>query len=188
MGRLPERIRSEGVLLRRWLVSDAEALERALEVSAEHLRPWMPWMAEPLPTLEQRRAMLREWDREWREGGDVRLAVLLDHGVVGSCGLHRRRGPDVLEIGYWIHTLFVRRGIATTVARMLTDTAFSVPDINRTEIHHDKANAASASIPRRLGYEFVAEQPDERTAPAELGIDCTWRMRREQWLRKRGTA
>jgi RimJ/RimL family protein N-acetyltransferase len=188
MGRLPERIAGEGMLLRRWLVSDAEALERALETSAEHLRPWMPWMAEPLPTLEERRAMLREWEREWREGGDVLLAVLVDDGVVGSCGLHRRRGPGVLDIGYWIHPGFVRRGIATAVARMLTDTAFSVPDINHTEIHHDKANAASAAIPRRLGYEFVAEQPAEKTAPAELGIDCAWRMQRDRWLRRRGTA
>jgi RimJ/RimL family protein N-acetyltransferase len=66
---------------------------------------------------------------------------------------------------------------------MLTDAAFSVPDVNHTEIHHDKANAASAAIPRRLGYEFVAEQPAERTAPAELGIDCAWRMKRDQWRR-----
>ena len=114
--------------------------------------------------------------------------MLVDDGVVGSCGLHRRRGPDVLEIGYWVHTRFVRRGIATTVARMLTDAAFLVPEINRTEVHRDKANTASAGIPRRRGYEFLAEQPDEKTAPAELGIDCTRRMPREEWLRKRGGA
>lgn len=187
-GLLPEHITGDGLLLRRWLVSDAEALERAIETSAEHLRPWMPWMAEPLPTLEQRRAMLGEWERQWRAGGDVRLAVLGEHGVLGSCGLHRRSGPDVLEIGYWIHACFVRRGIATAVARILTDAAFSVPDINHTEIHHDRANAASAAIARRLGYEFVAEQLAERAAPAELGIDCAWRMPRDRWLRGRGTA
>jgi peroxiredoxin (alkyl hydroperoxide reductase subunit C) len=182
--RLPERIEGHGLLLRRWLVGDARAMEQAIAESAEHLRPWMAWMAESPQTLKQRGAMLREWEREWLEGGDVLLAIFVDGRVAGSCGLHRRRGPDVLEIGYWIHVSFLRRGLATTVARMLTDAAFSVPDIHRTEIHHDKANTSSAAIPRRLGYEFAGEQSDEKAAPAELGIDCAWTMRRELWLRE----
>jgi hypothetical protein len=35
--------------------------------------------------------------------------------------------------------------------------------------------------PERLGYELVGEAPDERAAPAEMGIDCTWRMERAVW-------
>lgn len=184
MRRLPDRIEGDGLVLRRWRVSDAEAQERAVDESADHLRPWMAWMAEPRQTLEQRRAMLAEWERAWLAGGDVVLGVFVDEQVAGSCGLHRRRGPDVLEIGYWIHAAFVRRGLATTVARLLTDAAFAIPEIARTEIHHDKANVASAGVPRRLGYEFAGEQPDERAAPAELGIDCVWRMPRSRWLRE----
>jgi ribosomal-protein-serine acetyltransferase len=182
--RLPERIEGDGVLLRRWLISDAEALQRAIEESAEHLRPWMPWMAGSPQPPEQRRAMLAEWEREWLVGGDVRFGVFVDNQVAGSCGLHRRRGPGVLEIGYWIHAAFLRRGLATTVARLLTDAAFAVPGIARVEIHHDKANVASAGVPRRLGYEFVGEQADQPGAPAEVGIDYVWRMEREEWSRR----
>lgn len=32
--------------------------------------------------------------------------------VVGGCGLHRRVGPGGLEIGYWVHAAWTRRGIA----------------------------------------------------------------------------
>jgi ribosomal-protein-serine acetyltransferase len=186
--RLPERIEGDGVLLRRWLIGDAAVLQRAIDESAEHLRPWMPWMEGPRQPPERRRAMLAEWEGEWLDGGDIRLGVFAENQVVGSCGLHRRRGPDVLEIGYWIHAAFLRRGLATTVARLLTDAALSVPGIASVEIHHDKTNVASAGVPRRLGYEFVGEQPNvQPVAPAELGIDYVWRVGRDQWSRRSGS-
>jgi RimJ/RimL family protein N-acetyltransferase len=184
--RLPERIEGDGVLVRRWLIDDAEALQRAIDESSEHLRPWMPWMEAAPQSPEQRRAMLAEWEREWLEGGDVRFGAFVKNQVAGSCGLHRRRGPGVLEIGYWIHAAFLRRGLATTVARLLTDAAFSVPGITRVEIHHDKANVASAGVPRRLGYEFVGEQPNVQPAPGEVGSDYVWRVERDQWSPRRG--
>jgi RimJ/RimL family protein N-acetyltransferase len=76
----------------------------------------------------------------------------------------------------------VRRGIATAAARLLTDTAFALPGVEYVEIHHDRANAASRAVPRRLGYELVGERPDPREAPAEVGIDCTWRIARAAWI------
>ena len=87
----------------------------------------------------------------------------------------------MLEIGYWIHPSFTRRGLATAVARLLTDTAFTVPGISAVEIHHDKANTASAAIPRRLGFRFLGEAPDASSAPAELGVDWAWRVERDRW-------
>lgn len=186
MTRLPERIEGDGVLLRRWLIDDAEALQRAIEESAEHLWPWMPWMEGSPQTPERRRAMLAGWEAEWLGGGDVRLGVFVEDRVAGSCGLHRRRGPDVLEIGYWIHAAFLRRGLATTVARLLTDAAFSVPGIASVEIHHDRANVASAGVPRRLGYDFIGERPNVLpVAPAELGIDYVWTVERGRWITRR---
>jgi RimJ/RimL family protein N-acetyltransferase len=115
------------------------------------------------------------------DGGDALLGVFVDGAVAGSCGLHRRRGPDVLEIGYWIHVSFVRRWLATRVAALLTDAALATPGIRYVEIHHDKANVASSGVPRRLGFRLVGEGPDEAAASAELGIDCVWRIDSDQW-------
>lgn len=149
--------------------------------SAEHLRPWMGFMAQEPPTLEQRRDRIAKWGREWSQGGDVLLGVFRGPAVAGSCGLHRRRGPSGLEIGYWIHRRFLRQGLATRAVRLLTDAALSMPPVDHVEIHHDKANVASSGVPRRLGYRFVGEQPDETHAPAEIGVDCAWRIDRGDW-------
>jgi ribosomal-protein-serine acetyltransferase len=186
MDRLPERIEAEGLLLRRWTVDDAAVQQQAIVENIEHLEPWMPWVAlEPQP-LEDRLAMLARWEREWRAGGDVLLGVFADGAVAGSCGLHRRRGPRTLEIGYWIHVAFLRRGYATAAARALTAAALSTPGIDCVEIHHDRANTASAEIPRRLGYRFVGERPDRPEASGETGIDCVWRLERNPDSRSSG--
>lgn len=106
--------------------------------------------------------------------------------VAGGCGLHRRVDPGGLEIGYWTHPAFARRGLATTAAGLLTDAAFHVHGITHVEIHLDKANQASAAIPRKLGYELFAERPQEVAAPAEVGVHCIWRLTREEWDRRGG--
>lgn len=183
---LPERLTGPGgLVVRRWLASDAAALSQAILESADHLRPWMAWIAEEPLSLERRIAMIDEWERDWAQGGDVILGSFVEGRIAGGGGLHRRVGADGLEIGYWTHPGFVRRGVATRVAHVLTDAAFSVPGIVRVEIHHDKANHASAGVPRGLGFEWIGESPDERVAPAEIGIEWRWCMDKETWAARR---
>jgi ribosomal-protein-serine acetyltransferase len=174
---LPDRIEGARLLLRRWVAGDAEALGHAITESLEHLRPWMPWIAlEPRSVAERR----GQFD-EWANGDDGVYGVFVDGEVAGGCGLHRRIGADALEIGYWIRASHLRRGLATAVARLLTDAAFSIDGILGVEIHHDKANVASAGVPRALGFALVAERLDGPSAPGEAGIECIWRIDRGDW-------
>ena len=181
MPRLPELHATPRLLLRTWKEEDAGALSSAVSESLHHLRPWMPWAAsEPLP-LADRRRLIAEWDQAWQSGDEAVYGVFLDGAVIGGCGLHARRGPCVLEIGYWIHVDFLRRGYATELSAALTGLAFGLDDIERVELHHDRANVASRGVPVALGYELVTERPDPVTAPGEEGVDCTWVMTRGRW-------
>jgi ribosomal-protein-serine acetyltransferase len=186
LNRLPDRIEGPGgLVLRTWTIGDAESLAQAVAESAEHLRPWMGWIAqEPLP-LERRRARIEEWERDWADGGDAFLGVFVHDRIAGGGGLHRRIAPDGLELGYWIHPAFLRRGLATSAARLMTSAALARPEFSHVEIHHDRANVASAGVPRKLGFAFMGEQPDEPEAPAEVGIEWRWRMDRERWAEPR---
>ena len=181
MTRLPGEIIGDGepaLLLRRWQPEDAETLWKAVSESAEHLRPWLRFMAdEPLP-IERRRELLRGWETDWEQGGDVHFAILAAGRVAGGAGLHRRRGPDILEIGYWVHRDHLRRGIATEASRLLCEAALTTEGIEHVQIHCDRANAASNAVPKRLGFELIAETPIEKEAPAEEGVDCIWRVSR----------
>ncbi|WP_249021154.1 GNAT family N-acetyltransferase [Conexibacter sp. S30A1] len=170
-----------GLVLRRWVIDDAPRLAQAVGDSVEHLRPWMPWAAQEPLALAERRLNIATWEHDWRAGGDLVMGVFVDGAVAGGCGLHHRIGPDGLEIGYWIHPAFLRQGIATAAARLLTNAAFHRPEITRVEIHHDKANLASAGVPRKLGFQLIGEMPDEPQAPGEVGISCEWQITRADW-------
>lgn len=180
--KLPEHLDGYGIVLRRWRLSDAEALHQAVLESIGHLRPWMEWIAAEPQTIEQRRGLLARWDREWSQGGDCSYGIFAPgERVAGGCGLHHRRGPGVLEIGYWVHPAFLRQGIATRASRLLTDAAFTLPGIERVEIRHDRANVASRGVPAGLGFELIGQEPKSEPAPAATGVDCVWSMTRRRW-------
>jgi len=155
----------------------------------------MSWAADEPLSAEARIELIQNFERSWESGVEVvygafpldgvRLdGVPLDR-VVGGCGLIRRAGGEVLEIGYWVHVDFVRQGFATEMATGLTDAAFTVDGVERVEIHHDRANRASRCVPAGLGFTFEGEKPDQVMAPAEEGVDCTWATGRADWVNRR---
>ncbi len=181
MERLPNQVVTPRLILRCWEAEDVPAMGAAIEASLDHLRPWMAWAAfEPLSD-DERVQLVRSWCDDWDQGGDAIYGVFHEGGVVGGCGLHRRRGPGVLEIGYWVHAQHIRQGYATELTRALTTAAFEIDGIDRVEIHHDKANVWSGAVPSSLGFEQGPEHPNEVQAPAEIGIDCPWSIRRSRW-------
>ncbi len=169
------------LVLREWRAGDASAQVQALADSRAHLAPWMAFANEPLPTPAEQIPRFRAWQARRRSGGDAIYGMFVDGRVAGGCGLHWRLGPDGLEIGYWVHVDYTRRGLASRAAALLTDTAFSLDQITHVEIHHDVANIASAGVPRTLGFLLVGESPSASTAPGESGVQRCWRMTREDW-------
>ncbi len=177
----PERIDlGGGLVLRRWRPADAEAMSLAIDESLEHLRPFMPW-ATPAG-VEERGSILASWEQEWDAGGALIYGLFLGPVAAGSFGLHRRIGPDGLEIGYWVHVAHTRRGYASAASAALTTAAFTLPGIEVVEIHLDRANLASEGVPRKLGFTLIGESPKRPpAAPAESGIWRIWRMPRDRW-------
>ncbi|HEX3488537.1 MAG TPA: GNAT family N-acetyltransferase [Streptosporangiaceae bacterium] len=168
-------LRHGDVTLRRWRVADAGLAYDLVGASLEHLRPWMSWAAEHSPegSLEYLRGCERDWD-----SGAAFNYLISEHGVpCGSAGLMARIGPGGLEIGYWVARDRVGRGIATAAAAALTEAAFGLPGIDRTEIVHDLSNAASGQIPRKLGYARVGTAVGRfPKAPGECGTSAIWRL------------
>lgn len=169
------------LLIRSWQVADAEALSHAIEQNLEHLRPFLAWALDEPKPIGERRAMIAAWNEQATACGDETVGLFFGGGVVGGAGLHQRIGPGGLEIGYWVHRAYARRGFATSAARALTDHAFATPGVDRVEIKHDAANVASAGVPARLGFRRVGGEPREPKAPAETGVHVVWWVTREEW-------
>ncbi|HEV7678731.1 MAG TPA: GNAT family N-acetyltransferase [Candidatus Dormibacteraeota bacterium] len=179
----PERLEAGDVVLRRWRMDDAPLLLRAIADNLDHLRPYMPWAGQP-PTTESVDAYLRLHARAFeprREAGYAIVAPGDDSEIRGGCSLHDQQRPGIVSLGYWVHRDHLRRGHATAAARVLTATAFTLPGIQRVEIHCDETNAASAAVPRRLGFRLDGVVFRAALAPAETGRDMVWVMDRPAW-------
>ncbi|MFE6050937.1 GNAT family N-acetyltransferase [Kitasatospora sp. NPDC056446] len=176
-GRPPERLRLPGGLwLRRRSSTHSAALNRAVRANLDHLRPWMEWAAEA-PSRARTAELTRAGSAAWEAGTDFMYLAGLDAepgGVIGAFGLHGRIGPGALELGYWVAAGHVGRGIATAATGALTEAALALPGITRVEIRCDRANAASAAVPRKLGYRLERIAPAAVRAPAETGRQLVW--------------
>lgn len=182
---IPHRTEGLGLVMRCWERDDLAAMHDAVQRNVDHLRPWLAWIAhEPLP-LDDRASLIETFEAERTLGGDAVYAIVQDGEVVGGCGLHRRAGPDSLEVGYWVDHRHVRQGIATRATALLTDLAFTVPGIEHVEVLHAESNARSSGVPRAAGFERVGVRtPTRDRGPAELGADVVWRVARRDWLRR----
>jgi RimJ/RimL family protein N-acetyltransferase len=174
--RPPERLEGDGVVLRRPTPDDDGATAAAIGASLEHLRPWMAWADESATTPERRRSHFASVEEGWAAGSDFAFLILdpAEATVLGATGLHRRIGPRAIEVGYWVHVDHGGRGVATAAARVATEAALALPDVDRVEIHCDEANVRSAAVPRRLGYRLDRIEDDEVTAPGEIGRSMIW--------------
>jgi RimJ/RimL family protein N-acetyltransferase len=153
-----EAIQADGLALRRLAPADVESLVGAVNESLEHLRPWMAWAQAPA-SVESMADFVARADDNWARGAEFQYLIRNTSGVVvGGCGLHARRGPGVLEIGYWVHVDHLREGIATKAAAELTRAAFALRPVTRVEISCDATNARSAAVPRKLGYRLVSPE------------------------------
>jgi RimJ/RimL family protein N-acetyltransferase len=170
------------VSLRRYAGEETPALLAAVSESIEHLRPWMPWAAAE-PTydgLEEFALRATAW---WETGEAFTywFSYAGSEELVGSGGLHRRVGAGALEIGYWVHARWTRRGIASAATAALTSAGLALPGIDRIEIRCDEANVASAAVPRRLGYRLDAVIDEPVTAPGEVGRCMLWSTDAASW-------
>ena len=112
----------------------------------------MPWIAhEPLPDVD-RAVLFDTWERSYLDGADVIYGVFRDGEVIGGTGLHKRRGPNGLEIGYWIRADAIGQGLATEVAAVLTRAGVEKAGLERVDLSVDPENVRSLAIPRKLGY------------------------------------
>jgi ribosomal-protein-serine acetyltransferase len=166
-------------ILRRWWIGDLDAVCAAVSASLEHLRPWMPW------AVDFSRASLAEFlagcERDWRAGVAYNYAMVVDDEIVGSTGLMARIGTGGLEIGYWVHQAYTRRGIATAASAALVEQAFALPGIDRVQIVHDELNVASGGVPPKLGFTEIARRPLDHKPLGGTGMGVVWELTRADW-------
>jgi len=87
-------------------------------------------------------------------GKNLRWAIHSKGDFVGMIGLHRKNDVHchTLEVGYWIGEPYWGNGFATGALNLVTDFAFTLPDIKRIYAAVFDYNKGSAKVLRKAGF------------------------------------
>jgi RimJ/RimL family protein N-acetyltransferase len=148
------RILTPRLVIRCYELEDAPLLLEAVNSSANHLKPWMPWAYDEPRTLDGQLDLVRKFRGNFDLGNDLVYAIFdrTETRFLGGCGLHLRVGDDAREIGYWLRKDATGQGYMTETVCALTRVGFEVEGLHHIEIHMDVENHASAAVPPRAGY------------------------------------
>ena len=150
----PYRIRTERLLLRCYEPPDAETLLTVTAANKEHLSAFMPWAHLEPQTLDEKLELIRRFRGNFDLGNEFVYGIFdpAARRLVGGTGIHRRAGPQALEVGYWIDKDHVGRGYATEATCALVRTGFEIMGAGRIDIRCEPTNTASARVAEKLGF------------------------------------
>lgn len=150
IGPPPEQLQGDGFVLRRRLAADAEDFFGALEASRAHLEAWLPARVVPR-TLEATRSFLLDGELAWEQRTAFHYALYVDGAIAGAFALFNRVEPFTTELGWWIGSTYVRRGLARHAGTLLVHAGFDFLGATSVVLIVDETNVASMAAAASLG-------------------------------------
>jgi len=152
---VPDRIRTDRLLLRRFARRDVESIHEAVDASLPQLAEFLPW-AHASYNRTDAAAYVRDSMAAWKEGRafDYAIRRLEEPGRhIGNISIwHISRLGRTAEVGYWIRTDETGTGIATEATAALVDTGFAELGLHKITLRIARGNKASERIADKLGF------------------------------------
>lgn len=150
---VPGILEGERVLVRPLADRDAVPLFEAVQESARHLRPWMPWWDQH-PTPDASLDYIRHCQAQYTLREKFPMGMFTPDGAfLGGIGLHVHDwAVPSFEVGYWIRQSAEGQGLVTEAVKLLVTCAFSGLAAQRVQLRCDARNERSANVARRAGF------------------------------------
>jgi RimJ/RimL family protein N-acetyltransferase len=152
-------LHGQGVVLRRWRDSDADAVVEACTDPVT--RHWLGSLPDPY-TKETALGYIADREEYQATARGIHWAAAVDDHApaVGSFSLMAQGDAPIrhsAEVGYWMAPSARGRGIATEAVRLMVRHAFIAPEdgglgLRRLVLAHASGNAASQSVAVRNGF------------------------------------
>lgn len=153
-------LHTQRLILRPYLLNDAQARWEAIEESREHLRRFEPEQASSCRSLSECQVWIVQANARWllRERFAIGIWSQMNSQYLGGIGL-RPCEPDgwnvpAFALGYWVRASAQGCGYITEAVRRIVDYCFEHLLAQRIEIRCDAANERSAAVAMRLGFQL----------------------------------
>jgi ribosomal-protein-serine acetyltransferase len=139
-------------IVRLYQQSAAEQMHAAALESVAEIYRWMAWCHERYSLAEA-----REWvavQEDLAKQGRAYEFAIFDEGdhFLGGCGINQINKPDrFANLGYWVRTSAMGRGVAPAAVRLVAEYAFQETDLIRLEIVCAVRNTRSQRVAEKVG-------------------------------------
>ena len=176
----PYRIETPRVTLRCWEPADTPVLRALLADNLEHLRRWVPSMADEPKPVEEKLREVRGWRAAFDQDQMWNYALLgAEDGALAGGVLVCRLSPNSVDVGGWVDGDRGHRGFHTEAAAACARAAFETLGITRVQAVCEAQNERSIALLRKLG--FTHEATPRYQVEGRRVDDMTWSILADEW-------
>ena len=183
--RLPARARRTPRLeLRPFRKRDVDSLLEAVHDSIEELEMWLPWAHRSYGRVDAVR-FIRDSSAAWVEGRAHDLSIRyhdrprIHIGNISVWPTSEREQAG--EMGYWIRTDEVSKGVATEAAARVLQVGFEELELHRITLRIAVGNVASERVAAKLGFVHEGVLRKEVLVHGEWLDHTLWAMLDEEF-------
>jgi ribosomal-protein-serine acetyltransferase len=139
-----------GLVLHATTVGDAPEVYAAVDDARDRLREWLPWV-DATDSLDVQREFLETIEASNAAGSGLDVTLRQDGELAGLMGLRIDARHASAEVGYWVATEYVGRGLVTRSVAALVGLAFGPLGLHRVQLNASTGNGRSRAVAERLG-------------------------------------
>ncbi len=178
-----KRIETERLILRPFVMEDAEAMYRNWASDPE-VTKFLSWPT--YKSVDTAYEILDIWTKQYSDNTFYQWAIDLKEigEVIGSISVvNFDERVDMVEIGFCIGKAFWGQGIMTEAFLAVIDFLFGEVNVQRIEAGHDPNNPASGAVQRKCGLKY--EGTLRRSIRSNQGITdkVVLAILKEEWKR-----
>ena len=149
-------LKTDRLILRRFVESDAEAMFQNWASTAENLT-YVTW--DPHPDVEATRSVIRNWVSSYENPNYYKWAICLkEHPeqVIGDISLVEMDVTDSsCEVGYVLGKNFWGRGMMTEALKAVLDFCFTQAGFQKVRARYASLNPASGRVMEKAGMSYL---------------------------------
>jgi RimJ/RimL family protein N-acetyltransferase len=137
--------------IRLYQQGDAEHMPPAVRESVVEMSPWLGW-CHPQYSLDEARSWVTAQEELAKQGLAYAFGIWSEGRYVGGCGINQiNKANRFANLGYWVRTSAMGRGVAPAAVRLVAEHAFRETDLIRLEIVCAVGNLRSQRVAEKVG-------------------------------------
>ena len=137
--------------IRLYQQGDAEHLHAAARESVAEVFPWLGW-CHPQYSIDEAREWVSAQELLAKQGSEYAFGIWSEGRYLGGCGINQiSKANRFANLGYWVRSSAMGRGVAPAAARLVAEHAFRETDLIRLEIVCAVGNLRSQRVAEKVG-------------------------------------